>query len=220
LELAKKNKAKLLYTSSCEIYGQPEISPQHEKYSGNVDPIGSRSAYEEGKRFGEALIKLYVDKYRINAKIVRLFNTFGPGMSETDQRVIPQLLQSALNGKRIKIYGDGSQTRTHLYIDDLIKALRLVMEKGVSGEAYNAGGRTEITIKELAERILKLTDSKTKISLEPHFIDDHNRRKPSIKKLTSLGWEPKVSLEEGISKMIEIWDKNNSFKVRRVINSS
>jgi len=156
LQIAQLHNARLLFTSSSEIYGEPEAFPQHEDYTGNVNPIGPRSAYEEGKRFSESMIALYVRKYGINARIVRLFNTYGPGMSLLDQRVIPQFLNSILQGSDLLVYGDGNQTRTHLYVDDLIRALFLVMEGGNDGEVYNIGGEIPITVRQLAESILKI----------------------------------------------------------------
>lgn len=203
LELARKNQAQLLFTSSCEVYGEPEVFPQDETYTGNVDPIGSRSPYEEGKRFSEALIAMYVKKYNLDARIVRIFNTYGPGMSLEDQRVIPQFLKSILIDKSFIIYGNGEQTRTFLYIDDLIKGFLLVMQKGENGGVYNIGGSQPIPIKKLADLVIKLANYKNGISFVPHFISDHNGRKPSLKKIRSLGWRQEISLREGLKKMIK-----------------
>jgi nucleoside-diphosphate-sugar epimerase len=202
LELARIHKAKILYTSSAEVYGQPEVTPQHEDYCGHVHPLGPRSAYEEGKRFSETLALLYVEKYEVPAKIVRIFNTYGPGMSLSDTRVIPQFLNSVITGEDFCVYGDGLQTRTHLYVDDLLEGLFLIMEKGLPGEAYNVGGQKQTTIKELAETVIKLTGNKNKIIFKPHFIEDHKHREPSTKKVQSLGWRQSVPIEEGLKRMM------------------
>lgn len=203
--LALAHKAKVVFSSSAEVYGQPEKTPQMENYNGNVDPIGPRSAYEEGKRFAETIIKMYVDKYGLDAKIVRIFNTYGPGMSLSDQRVMPRFLRSILGGRKLRVYGDGSQTRTFLYISDLLRGLELVMEKGKAGEAYNVGGETQISIKDLGDLIRKLTGCQSEIEFAPHFIEDHSHRQPGTSRSQLLGWHPLVSLEEGLKKMI-IWN--------------
>jgi len=204
MDLALAHKAKVVFSSSAEVYGQPEETPQTENYNGNVDPIGPRSAYEEGKRFAESIIKMYVDKYGLDAKIVRIFNTYGPGMSLSDQRVMPRFLQSIRGGQKLLIYGDGSQTRTFLYISDLLRGLQLVMEKGKPGEVYNVGGETQISIKDLGNLMKKLTGYQSDIEFAPHFILDHDHRQPATTKSQLLGWRPSVSLEEGLKKMI-VW---------------
>ncbi|MDP3788779.1 MAG: NAD-dependent epimerase/dehydratase family protein, partial [Candidatus Omnitrophota bacterium] len=149
----------------------------------------------------EALLALYVRKYKINARVVRVFNTYGPGMSFEDQRVIPQFMRSIATGEPIYIYGDGSQTRTHLYVDDLIRGILLVMETGRAGEAYNIGGDKPITVRRLAELMLGLTNRKNGITYKPHFIEDHNHRRPGVKKVRALGWQPRVSLKDGLKKI-------------------
>lgn len=202
LEVARATGASLVYSSSAEVYGNPLMFPQEEGYSGNVHPTGARSAYEEGKRFGEALVKLYALKYSVSAKIVRIFNTFGPGMSLSDQRVIPQFLRALLSGEPLTIYGDGSQTRTYLYIDDLIRGLRLALERGQAGEVYNVGGMREMTVKELAEKVLSLSGHASSIAFVPHFIEDHSRRCPSTARIRALGWAPQVDLDEGLTRMM------------------
>lgn len=205
LELARLQKAKFLLTSSAEMYGQPEVTPQGETYNGSVDPIGPRSAYEEAKRFAEALAKMYVDKYGVDGKIVRIFNTYGPGMSLNDERVIPHFLKCLKGREPLRVYGDGSQTRTHLYVDDLVSGLLLVAERGVAGEAYNLGGEQQVTIKELASTILKLSDCDYGIRYVPHFIEDHHHRQPLVEKAKALGWSSKVSLEDGLIKMFSYY---------------
>jgi nucleoside-diphosphate-sugar epimerase len=201
LKLAAQMGARVVFTSSCEVYGNPDASPQTEEYVGRVDPIGDRSAYEEGKRFSEALVRLYATKYRLDAKIVRIFNTYGVGMSPADQRVIPQMLQRLREGKPMLIYGDGYQTRTYLYVDDLIAGLRLVMECGERGSVYNVGGEDELTIRDLAEVIGQLV-SRFDVEYQPHFIEDHTGRMPCTAKVRRLGWEPKTDLVEGIRRMM------------------
>ncbi len=201
-EIAKQHKASLLFSSSAEVYGQPEVTPQSETYNGNVNPVGERSCYEEGKRFSESILKMYADKFGVNVKIVRIFNTYGPGMSLSDQRVMPQFLKSIISGKNMNIYGNGEQTRTFLYIDDLIKGLLIVMEKGSKGEVYNIGGKRQIPIKELAFIIKKITHYQNGVSFSPHFIEDHRSRQPLTEKIEKLGWKQEVSLEEGLKKMI------------------
>lgn len=200
-ELARRWNAKLLFTSSCEVYGHPEITPQHESYTGNVDPIGPRSPYEEGKRFSESVVAMYVRKYALDAKIVRFFNVYGPNMSPHDTRVIPQFLKKIAAGEDLVIYGDGSQQRTFVYVDDVIPALFLVMENGTPGEAYNIGGTRPISIKRLANAVGRATGRKNQITFVPHFIDDHGHRKPSIAKVASLGWKSDTPLATGLQMM-------------------
>lgn len=202
LEIAKHHRAKVLLTSTAEVYGQPLVSPQDETYTGNVNPLGMRSAYEEGKRFAESTLAMYVRKYGVDARVVRIFNTFGPGMSLNDFRVIPHFIQCVLNEQPLRLYGDGLQTRTHLYVDDLVRGLQLVMESGIPGEAYNVGGEHQMTIRELAELIITLTNHDAGIIYEPHFIEDHTHRRPSVEKAKSLGWSQQIPLEEGLRRMI------------------
>lgn len=204
LELARKHGSKVLFTSTAEVYGQPEIFPQHEEYNGNVSPLGERSAYEEGKRFSESVLAMYVRRYGVDARVVRVFNTYGPGMSLSDKRVIPQFLQSILNNEPLKIYGDGSQTRCHLYVDDLVHGLRTVMAKGLPGEAYNVGSERQMTVLELAQLLISLTKYEGGITHEPHFIEDHRHRRPSVEKARALGWQQRVSIEDGLQRMIEL----------------
>jgi len=203
MEISRLHGAKTVYSSSAEIYGQPEKTPQEENYNGNVNPVGARSAYEEGKRFSESIVKMYVDKYDIDADIVRIFNTYGPGMSLSDQRVIPQFLQNISAGRELTIFGDGSQTRTLLYVDDLIRGIMLVMERGGQGEIYNIGGDEQISIKNLAKMTKRLTGCTGNIAYAPHFIEDHSHRQPSVERIKRLGWQPEISLEDGLARMIE-----------------
>ncbi|MDO8649125.1 MAG: NAD-dependent epimerase/dehydratase family protein [Candidatus Peregrinibacteria bacterium] len=202
LKLAREKGAAVLFTSSCEVYGQPEVCPQPTEYTGNVNPVGPRCPYEEGKRFSESLLITYVRKFGLNGKIVRIFNTYGPYMSPTDQRVMPQFLRSIRREEELVVYGDGSQTRTFLYVDDLIRALLLVMKEGKSGEVFNVGGTEQITITELGNLMIALTGYQKGIEYRPHFTEDHTSREPDVSKIRSLGWIPAISLEEGLKRMI------------------
>ncbi|OGY79905.1 MAG: hypothetical protein A2550_06355 [Candidatus Jacksonbacteria bacterium RIFOXYD2_FULL_43_21] len=201
MELARRQKARVVFTSSCEVYGQPENFPQKESYNGNVNPIGPRSPYEEGKRFAESVVAYYVRKYGAKAVIVRFFNVYGPGMSLGDQRVIPQFINSILNKQELTIYGDGRQSRSFLYVDDATSGLLTVLAKGAVGEVYNVGSEKEISIRDLADLIKTICRQKNGIKFAPHFIEDHHSRCPSTLKLKSLGWQPLVNLEEGLIKM-------------------
>jgi len=202
VDIARKHKSHLVYSSSAEVYGQPGISPQREDYTGNVDPLGPRSAYEEGKRFAESVLRLYKHKYGVNARIVRIFNTYGPGMCLDDQRVMPQFLKSIKNNKALTIYGNGEQTRTFLYIEDQIRGLRTVMHKGKAGEAYNIGGSEQVKIKDLARLMLELADYPSRIDFKPHFIQDHSSRQPDITKVKRLGWQERIPLTRGLKRMM------------------
>jgi nucleoside-diphosphate-sugar epimerase len=202
LELARAKQARMLFTSTAEVYGNPLESPQAESYTGNVHPMGPRSAYEEGKRFSEACVAMYVRTHGLNARVVRVFNTFGPGMSLSDTRVIPQLIRSVIEQKPMRVYGDGSQTRAHLYIDDLLAGLDIVMEKGVPGEVYNVGSEKPLSVKKLAELVASLTGHPAGIVYEPHFIEDHLGRRPSVAKARALGWSQNITLRDGLLRMI------------------
>lgn len=205
LELAKKLSARFLYTSSSEVYGDPSVSPQSETYFGNVNPIGIRSVYDEGKRFGEAITMAYVRKYNLNARIVRIFNTYGPGMQRDDGRVVSNFIAQAIAQKPITIYGDGSQTRSCCYISDMVEGLKQAMFKDeAKGEVINIGNPDERTILELATIIKKMTNSRSEIVFEELPGDDPKIRKPDIKRAKEiLGWSPKIKLEEGLKKTIE-----------------
>ncbi len=202
LDRARKDGAKVLFTSTAEMYGQPEQFPQVETYNGNVDPLGKRSPYEEGKRFSESILATYVRKHGLNARVVRVFNTYGPGMSLSDARVIPHFLKCIIEGRPLRVYGDGSQTRSHLFVTDLIAGLRIAMEKGVPGEAYNCGGGNPIPVRELAELLIRLTKYEKGIEYKEHFIEDHRGRHPGVAKIEALGWKQTISVEEGLQKMI------------------
>ncbi|MDI6883460.1 MAG: SDR family oxidoreductase [Patescibacteria group bacterium] len=203
LDLALHTKAKILQASTSEIYGDPLIHPQKESYWGNVNPIGKRSCYEEGKRCAETLFMDYRRQYRVSIKIVRIFNTYGPRMALDDGRVVSNFIVQALKNQPITIYGDGKQTRSFQYIDDLILGMVKMMEKDNFIGPVNLGNPKEITIKKLALKIVKLTKSKSKLVFKPLPIDDPRRRKPDISLAKKkLGWYPKINLKKGLRKTI------------------
>lgn len=204
LELAKKLGCQVLQTSTSEIYGNPEIHPQTEDYWGNVNPIGKRACYDEGKRCAETLFFDYNREYGINIKVVRIFNTYGPRLAVNDVRVISNFIIQALLGKNITIYGKGDQTRSFCYVDDMVKGLIAMMNKGEFIGPVNLGNPVEFTIKELAVQIINLVDLKSKIIYKDLPIDDPVRRKPDISLAKKkLNWQPKISLENGLKKTIE-----------------
>ncbi|MBR4127535.1 MAG: SDR family oxidoreductase [Alphaproteobacteria bacterium] len=205
LELAKRKNAVILQTSTSEIYGEPLVHPQTEDYRGNVNPIGIRSCYDEGKRCAESLFFNYHRYEGVDIKLVRIFNTYGPHMQTNDGRVISNFICQALSGRNITIYGDGYQTRSFCYVDDLIEALIRMMnsEKSFTGP-INLGNPSEITIKELAQTIVDKIGNEAKVIYKSLPSDDPTRRKPDITLAKEkLGWEPKTSLSEGLDKTIE-----------------
>ncbi len=204
LQLAQKTKAVVVYASSSEVYGQPEQFPQREEYTGNVSPLGERSPYEEGKRIGESLCFVYSYKFGVDVKIVRIFNTFGPGMNLLDTRIMSSFLKNIKEGKPLPVQGDGSQTRTFCFVDDLVEGLLVVSEKGEKGEVYNLGSDREMTILALAESFLHFTNMKNGISFVGRPAHDHNRRVPDLSKIRSLGWDMQYDLEDGIKKTM-VW---------------
>lgn len=207
LDLAKRKRAKFLLASTSEVYGDPEKHPQSEDYWGNVNPVGPRSCYDESKRFAEALTMAYHRVHDLDVKIARIFNTYGPRMRTNDGRVIPNFITQALSNKPITVYGDGKQTRSFCYISDMVDGLIRLAFSEYSGEVFNLGNPDEKRIIDVAERIKKMTSSKSPIIFMSLPDDDPERRKPDIKKAkTMLGWEPKISFDEGIGKTIE-WFK-------------
>jgi len=200
LGLAKRVKAKILQASTSEVYGDPEIHPQTESYWGHVNPIGSRACYDEGKRCAEALFMNYHLQNNVRIKIMRIFNTYGPRMHPNDGRVVSNFIVQALKNKDITIYGDGSQTRSFCYVDDLIDGMTRLMNTGDDFTGpVNVGNPSEFTILELAEKVIRLTGSKSKLVYNPLPEDDPMQRQPNIslaKKV--LDWEPKVPLDEGL----------------------
>ncbi|NTW31416.1 MAG: SDR family oxidoreductase [Bacteroidetes bacterium] len=209
LGLAKRVKAKILQASTSEVYGDPIIHPQTEEYWGNVNPIGIRACYDEGKRCAEALFMNYHRQNNVKIKLLRIFNTYGPRMHPHDGRVVSNFIVQALKGEDITIYGDGSQTRSFCYVDDLLEAMIRLMNTGDNFIGpVNAGNPNEFTIKELAETIIKLTGTKSKIIKLPLPEDDPTQRQPDITLAKKeLKWEPKVQLEEGLIKTIYYFKK-------------
>ena len=205
LGLAKRIKAKILQASTSEVYGDPEIHPQTEEYWGNVNPIGLRSCYDEGKRCAESLFVNYHNQNDVRTKIVRIFNTYGPRMHPNDGRVVSNFIVQALQGKDITIFGDGTQTRSFCFVDDLVDGLIRMMntDDSITGP-INIGNPNEFTIRELADLVIELTGSKSKIIHLPLPSDDPTQRQPNITKAREiLQWEPKVQLKEGITKTIQ-----------------
>ncbi|WP_231848087.1 UDP-glucuronic acid decarboxylase family protein [Selenomonas ruminantium] len=206
LGLARRLKARILQASTSEVYGDPEVHPQPERYRGCVNPIGIRSCYDEGKRMAETLFFDYKRQENLNIKVVRIFNTYGPRMSLNDGRVISNFVVQALRGEDITIYGDGSQTRSFQYVDDLIEGMYRMMNNSredFSGPV-NIGNPAEYTIKQLAEIVLKMTGSSSKIVYKSLPSDDPVQRCPVIDvAMSELGWKPKVALEEGLKRTIE-----------------
>jgi UDP-glucuronate decarboxylase len=208
LGLAKRLKAKILQASTSEVYGDPTVSPQPETYWGNVNPIGVRSCYDEGKRCAETLFFDYHRQHRLRIKVARIFNTYGPHMHLNDGRVVSNFIIQALKGEDITVYGDGSQTRSFCYVTDIVEGLmRLMMTPDEFTGPVNLGNPDEISILELAEKIIELTGSKIAIRFKPLPPDDPRQRRPDISLARNvLGWEPKVSLDEGLKKTIDYFD--------------
>ena len=209
LGLAKRVKAKILQASTSEVYGDPAIHPQVEEYWGNVNPIGTRSCYDEGKRCAETLFFDYHRQHQLRIKVVRIFNTYGPRMHPNDGRVVSNFIVQALRGDPITIYGEGHQTRSFCYVDDLIEGfLRLMAtEEGFPGPV-NLGNPGEFTIRQLAERVIALTNSSSKLEFKPLPADDPTQRQPDIRLAREKlgGWEPQVKLDEGLGKTIAYFD--------------
>jgi UDP-glucuronate decarboxylase len=204
LGLAKRLGAKILQASTSEVYGDPAVHPQTEDYWGNVNPIGPRSCYDEGKRCAETLFFDYHRQHQLRIKVIRIFNTYGPRMHPNDGRVVSNFIVQALKGENITIYGDGLQTRSFCYVDDLVDGMIRLMDTGddITGP-INVGNPGEFTMIELAENVLKLTGSKSKLVRMPLPADDPKQRKPDITRArTQLGWEPKVKLEDGLKETI------------------
>ena len=204
LGLAKRTKARILQASTSEVYGDPEIHPQEESYWGNVNPIGPRSCYDEGKRCAETLCFDYHRQHGVEIKVARIFNTYGPRMHPNDGRVVSNFIMQALRGEDITIYGDGSQTRSFCFVDDLVDGLIGLMntDTGVTGP-INLGNPGEFTIKELAELVIEMTGTSSKLVQKPLPQDDPRKRKPDITRArNTLGWEPQVKLRDGLEKTI------------------
>jgi UDP-glucuronate decarboxylase len=203
LGLAKRVGARILQASTSEVYGDPEVHPQPESYRGNVNPIGLRACYDEGKRCAETLFFDYHRENKVDVRVVRIFNTYGPKMLPDDGRVVSNFIVQALKGEDITIYGDGSQTRSFCYMDDLLEAMVRTMEQEQTVGPINIGNPKEFTIRELAETVLSKVQSSSKIVEMPLPADDPTQRKPDISKAQEiLGWEPKIQLDQGLDKTI------------------
>jgi len=212
LGLAKRTNARILQASTSEVYGDPSVHPQVETYWGNVNPIGIRSCYDESKRCAETLFFDYHRQNQVEIKVVRIFNTYGPRMHPNDGRVVSNFIMQALKGEDITIYGDGNQTRSFCYVDDLINGIILMMNSPPDFTGpVNVGNPDEFTIKELAEQVIFLTNSKSKIKYLPLPSDDPRQRQPNITLAKKeLGWEPKIKLQDGLMKTIEYFKKLNA----------
>jgi UDP-glucuronate decarboxylase len=208
LGLAKRVRARILQASTSEVYGDPEIHPQQESYWGSVNPIGLRSCYDEGKRVAETLMMDYHRQNQVDIKLIRIFNTYGPRMHINDGRVVSNFIVAALKKEPLEIFGDGEQTRSFCYVSDLIDVILKMMNKDDFIGPVNIGNPGEFTIRELAEKTLKLTGSRSKIQVRQERSDDPVRRRPDISLAREkLGWEPSVDLEEGLGKTIEYFEK-------------
>lgn len=213
LGLAKRTKARILLSSTSEVYGDPKISPQKEDYWGNVNPIGIRSCYDEGKRLAETLMIEYKRNCDVDIRIVRIFNTYGPNLNKNDGRVVSNFINQAIENRDITIYGDGEQTRSFCYVDDLVRGLILLMNSETTIDTtrpINLGNPCELTMLELASIIIDLTDSKSEIIFKELPKDDPLQRKPDISKAKRvLGWEPRVLLNDGLQKTINYFNNNS-----------
>jgi dTDP-glucose 4,6-dehydratase len=210
LGLAKAKEARYLLASTSEVYGDPLVHPQPETYWGNVNPVGPRGVYDEAKRFAEAMVMAYHRHHGVDTRIARIFNTYGPRMRKGDGRVVPNFINQALAGEELTVYGDGAQTRSFCYIDDLVDGILLLLDKG-EAEPVNLGNDKEVSILDFARVIIKLTGSSSKLRHESLPVDDPKVRQPDISRARSLlGWEPKVPLEEGLSRTIEYFKEMES----------
>ncbi len=202
LGLAKFKRARFLLASTSEVYGDPQVHPQPETYWGNVNPIGPRGVYDEAKRYAEAMAMAYHTQQGVDTSIARIFNTYGPRMRPSDGRAVPTFVRQALEGKPLTVFGDGSQTRSFCYVDDLIRGLVLLAESG-EHLPVNLGNPGEFTLNELAETVLRITGSKSEVVYEALPVDDPQVRQPDITRARQLlGWEPQVQLEEGLRRML------------------
>lgn len=206
LGLARRCRARLLHTSTSEVYGDPEVHPQKEDYWGHVNPLGPRSCYDEGKRVAESLCMNYHLAHGIPIRIVRIFNTYGPRMDPNDGRVVSNFIMQALRGESLTVYGHGKQTRSFCYVDDLVEGLIRMMDQNVDLGPINIGNPVENTMLELAQAVLELTGSKSAVQHDPLPKDDPQQRRPDITKAKAiLKWEPKVPLKDGLAKTIEYY---------------
>lgn len=209
LIFAKAYKAKFLFASTSEVYGEPDEHPQKETYWGNVNPNGVRACYDESKRFGEMMTMIYVRDKKLDGRIIRIFNTYGPRMRKDDGRVISNFINQALEGKPITVYGKGDQTRSFCFVSDLVAGIMAVMNSSsTQGEVFNLGNPEEFTMVDLANKIKKMTNSASEIIYKNLPVDDPTHRCPDITKVRNLtGWEPTISVEEGLKRTIEYYKK-------------
>ena len=209
MEAIKNTRIKLFQSSTSEIYGSALVSPQDECYWGNVNCIGVRACYDEGKRAAETLIYDYIRKFNVDVRVARIFNTYGPNMQKKDGRVIPNFINQALNNEDITIYGDGKQTRSFCYIDDTLNLIvNLMNMKKAPKEPINVGNPHEVSILEVAEIVKEITKSSSNIVHKPAMLDDPQRRRPNVLKAKEIiKWEPKISIEEGIRKTIDYYSR-------------
>lgn len=207
LELARCNKAKMVFTSTSEAYGDPEVHPQHEDYRGNVNTWGPRACYDEAKRLGEVFCYEYAHQYGVKVKVARIFNTYSAGLRNDDGRVISNFVTQALNDQDITVYGDGSQTRSFCYVDDTVRGLKLMMEREeANGQLINIGSPVEISVLEVAHLVKSMTQSRSRLTYSPLPKDDPKVRRPVIDKAKIiLGWEPSIDLREGLRLTIEAY---------------
>jgi UDP-glucuronate decarboxylase len=214
LEIAKRHQARFLHASTSEVYGDPAVHPQPETYWGNVNTIGVRSCYDEAKRYAEALIMEYWRKEGVDTRMIRIFNTYGPRLDPNDGRVISNYIKQALRGEPLTVFGDGKQTRSFQYVDDLVIAIQKVMfTPGLAGEVFNTGNPGEFTMIQAAKLVRKITRSPSKIVFRDLPKDDPTRRKPDITKIKRrLGWSPKIKFEDGLKRTIA-WYMLNEIKV-------
>ena len=210
LELAREKNIKIFQASTSEVYGDPEMHPQHEDYWGHVNPIGLRSCYDEGKRCAETLFFDYKRQYDVKIKVARIFNTYGPRMDPNDGRVVSNIIMQALKNEPITLFGDGSQTRSFCYVDDLIEAFLRIMDKDENFTGpINIGNPNEFSINELAEKIINLTNSKSEITFQNLPSDDPKQRNPNIELAKKeINWEPKIQLEDGLKKTISFFENS------------
>lgn len=205
LTLAQEKRARFLYASTSEVYGEPAVSPQPETYWGNVNPNGARSCYDEAKRFGEALCTAFHRTHSVDVRIARFFNTYGPNMRLDDGRVIPNFITQALRGRPLTIYGTGKQTRSLCYVSDLVSGILTVMHRAKPGSVTNLGNDHELTMLDLANAVIAATGSRSTLSHLPPLPDDPTKRKPDLTRARALGWEPHVSLDEGLEATISFF---------------
>lgn len=211
LEIARQSGALFLFASSSEVYGEAEVHPQSEGYFGNVDPTGPRACYDESKRIGETLVATFVRNYGVRARIIRIFNTYGPRMRPDDGRVVPEFITAALQGRPLMLHGGGRQTRSFCFVDDLVRGiLQVALDPNNAGEVFNLGNPTEVTVRHLAEKVIQIAGSRSTLADEEPRPQDPSRRRPDITKVTKrYGWEPAIGLEQGLSRTVK-WFSDQS----------